>query len=468
MNERKEPDVPKKARDLLDKGLSAMERENYVYAMDMFMAALDMEPRFLQARKLLRAAGIKRFKASGSGAVAGAVAMLTGLPLLISGLIALKSGKHAKALEASEKLLLKDPFNLSFIRLFCKAAEAGEMREEAVHTLALAREHYPENVEIISWLGKLYTSMDRMDEAKECFDRVVALRPHDATAMRALRDAMARDTMSRGGWHEVSKDGGTYRDVIKDVKEVEIREQEEKAVKVESGVELLIRESESKLKETPDNANERRRLANLYVQAGRFDSAVRVLEEGRAIAGTADPAIDQLLSSVRLKQFDRDIAQARKKGDDAAAASVEAQKKEFVFNDVQSRVKRYPNDLSLRYEYGMLLYEQGKINEAIQQFQMAERNPSMRVRSLYHIAMCFKAKQQFDLARDQLEKAASGIADMDELKKDIYYQLGQVSESMGDMEQAVNKYYKAIYQADIGYKDVAEKIENAYKHRESE
>jgi len=119
--------------------------------------------------------------------------------------------------------------------------------------------------------------------------------------------------------------------------------------------------------------------------------------------------------------------------------------------------------LPLRYDYGVLLFERDLFNEAIQQFQMAQRNPRNRVRSLYYMARCFKQKQQYDMAREQLEKAAAELTEMDDLKKDIFYQLGETLEAQGDIATAVNKYYKEIYQVDIGYKDVAAKIEQSYK-----
>jgi hypothetical protein len=49
------------------------------------------------------------------------------------------------------------------------------------------------------------------------------------------------------------------------------------------------------------------------------------------------------------------------------------------------------------------------INEAIQQLQRAQQNPQRRIRSFYYLALCFKQKNQFDIAAEQLEKAASEL-----------------------------------------------------------
>lgn len=67
------------------------------------------------------------------------------------------------------------------------------------------------------------------------------------------------------------------------------------------------------------------------------------------------------------------------------------------------------------------------------------------------------------MAREQLEKATVDLAEMNDLKKEIFYELGSILESLGKPAEAVERYYKEIYQVDIGYKDVAAKIEAAYK-----
>jgi len=48
-------DAPRKARELFDKGFAALERGNLGYSIDMLLAALEIEPRLIQARRFLRA-----------------------------------------------------------------------------------------------------------------------------------------------------------------------------------------------------------------------------------------------------------------------------------------------------------------------------------------------------------------------------------------------------------------------------
>ncbi|MBI2438153.1 MAG: tetratricopeptide repeat protein [Lentisphaerae bacterium] len=462
MPELSEANVPKRARELFDKGLVAAEHGNLYYALDMFLAALELEPRFLRARKFLRASALKQFHESGRGGqVARVLATLSAAPQLIKSWLKLRAGKAPEALRLGEELLRQDPLNPLFIRCLCKAAEAAEMPEVAALTLTMVREYFPKNADFLAWLGKLYMQMEQPEDAKECFEAVVNLKPHDAQALQALKNAMARETMVKGGWDEAAKGGG-YRAIIKDVKEAAVLEKEAMAVKDVKSAELLIHDLEEHVRREPENVNYRRALANLYMQVTRFDDAKYLIEEARRQSGILDPQMDQLLASVHLRQFDFEIAQCRENGDLAGVKNKEAARQEFLFKNTAIRVERYPNDLTLRYDYGALLYERGMLNEAIQQFQLAQRNPRFHVRALFYIARCFKQKQQLDMAREQLEKAAAELTEMDDLKKDIFYELGVTLEAQGDAAAAAG-YYKEIYQVDIAYKDVAAKIEKAYK-----
>jgi len=456
-------DIPKRARELFDKGMVAMERNNLPYAMDMFMAALIIEPKFMKARKFLRTAGVRQFNESKGGPIKHVISTITGITGLIKGWVALKSNKPMLALQIAEQLMRTDSMNLMFIQLLGRAAEKANMPEVAVQTLVVAREFYPTRPDLLIWLGNLYTNTNQMDAARECFEALVDLRPHDAEAMKAYKDAMARDSMIKGGWTEASKEGGSFRNVIKDLKEAVTLEQEAKAVRGEQNVELLIQDAINNVKQEPENINHRRNLANLYVEAHRFDDAIRTIEESRRVTGSGDAQLDQALASIKIKQFDSEISELRENGDTAGASAKQAEKDKFVFHDVESRVERYPNDLPLRFEYGILLYEHDQVNEAIQQFQVAQRYPRNRIRTLYYLGLCFRKKQQLDMAREQLEKAATELTEMNDLKKDILYELGGILESMGQIKEAANQYYKEIYQVDIGYKDVAAKIEAAYK-----
>ena len=123
---------------------------------------------------------------------------------------------------------------------------------------------------------------------------------------------------------------------------------------------------------------------------------------------------------------------------------------------------RYPNDLQFRYDLGVQFFEHGQITEAIEEFQSAQRNPQRRARALFYLALCFKQKGQFDIALEQLDKSMEDLGPMNETKKDVLYEMGLLQEAMGHPEKAVERF-KEIYAVDIRYKDVAQRMEQAYK-----
>jgi tetratricopeptide (TPR) repeat protein len=373
----------------------------------------------------------------------------------------IQSGKPMQAVQAIEKLLRKDPLNLSYLKLLDKAAEAAEEYEIAVQSLDMAREHYPHDTFILERLGHLYMRTNRPRQGKECFELLCTLKPNDSAALKALKDAMAIDSMTKDGWAEAQATGASFRKMIRDEKTAELLEKEAKAVKGQSDIDALIAENKTRIQREPGNINYRRALANLYASNRMFAEALAALEEAQVVSGGRDPQIDQAISTLRIQSFDHEIARLRESGLTAAVEAKQAERTLFVFNDLQDRVARYPNDLGLKYDYGVLLFEQKRTNDAIQQFQAAQRNAQRRVNALVYIGLCFKVKGQFDLAVEQFQRAVSELPVMDDLKKSALYELALTLEAVGRTPEAMD-CFKQIYQIDIGYRDVAAKVERGY------
>ncbi len=407
--------APKKVRDLFDKGFAALEHNNLDYAMDLFAACLDMEPHLLQARQFLRAASIKKFKDKDTGKMAHTLSGLKGLSLSLSISSSLKK-TPVKALKDAEKLLRLDLLNKSFIKLFVEVACVSEMPEAAVQTMEIALEHYPENTDLLERLGALYLNINETQKAKSCFEKLLQLNPKDPKLIKAYKDASALDTMNTGGWSEAK----SYRDVIKDVKHAETLEQETKAVKTAKDVNALIEDAKQKIEQEPENFNYKRSLADLYTKAERFEEALKILHEAQTGTEGGDPNLDRSISAIYIKRFDKEIEALQVAGNEEALNAKQEEKDRFLFKDIADRVRKYPNDLSLKYDYGEILYQRGSYNEAIQEFQQSQRNPHRRTNSLYYLGLSFKEKKQYDIAAEQFEKAASEINTMDASKKDIF------------------------------------------------
>lgn len=453
--------VPQKTKDLFNRGFVAMERGNLDYAIDMFSACLELEPRLHKARKFLRMAQIKQFKSKGGGQFAHLMSSVTGLSSMMKAQSLMKK-KPMEAISAIEKLLRNDPLNLSHIKLLDKAAEAAGEPEIAIQTLSIAQEHYPHDTTILERLGRLYMKIDQPRLGRECFEALCELKPNDTAALKLLKDSMAIDSMSKDGWEKVGTKGTKFTDLMKDSKEADVLARESKAVMDQNDIDVLIEENKARIRREPNNVNYRRALANLYVGNKMFAEAITTLQDAQTLSGGRDPQVDQSISAIRLQIFDEEIKKLQESNMMAAVESKTRDRDLFLFNDLQDRTARYPNDLQLKYDLGVLLFQQDRINDAIQQFQASQRNAQRRINSLYYIGLCFKSKQQYDMAIDQLQRAASELPVMDDMKKAVVYELGLLHELRGNQVEAM-EFFKQIYQIDISYRDVAAKVEQGYK-----
>ncbi len=70
-------------------------------------------------------------------------------------------------------------------------------------------------------------------------------------------------------------------------------------------------------------------------------------------------------------------------------------------------------------------------------------------------------REMYDMALSQFEKAMEGKSTFDDQRKELVYNIASVYEKQGKHERAASQY-KSIYEMDIGYRDVAEKVEGGY------
>ena len=185
------------------------------------------------------------------------------------------------------------------------------------------------------------------------------------------------------------------------------------------------------------------------------------MEAARKVNPT-DPELDRNLTATKINFFNQEIERLQATGDENAVMEKMQERDQFIFDDLLDRVQRYPNDLRLHFELGQQYYKYEYYDDAISQFQISQRSPKDRLDSLYYIGMCFAKKGQPDMAVMQLETAYDSIDIMNDLKKQICYELGELAEQAGDLTKAAN-YYKEVYVADIGFEDIQNRYMRVYQ-----
>jgi tetratricopeptide (TPR) repeat protein len=431
----------------------------------MLMQCVTLSPGISLARKFLRAAQITKFKREKKSKLATQMQEF-GSMLARAKISALqKGGKLEAALVECEKLLSRNPLHSLNVELAVEIAEASGHADAALFTVESAYENNPDDMKLLRRVAEFYMKVGDYTKARDAYAKLNAFLPNDQQIFKQLKDAEARVTMA-AGWEETSGKKDGYRDLIANKDQAAKLDMKAKSVQSGSDAEALIDEAKQRIAAEPNNLNFYRALARVYLQNKRFNEAVQTLEDARKI-NAADPELDRAITQAKISAFEAKIDEIKAAGKAAEAAELEGEMNQFVFDDLSARVQRYPNDLKLRFELGVLYFKYEYFDEAIGQLQMAQRSPKERVESLFYLAKCFAKKGQRDMAVMQLETANEQLEIMDDLKKKVVFELGVLAEESGDYEKAFS-FYKDVYGADIGFEDIGVRMERIYKLRQAQ
>ncbi|HYG23525.1 MAG TPA: hypothetical protein VEH04_12135 [Verrucomicrobiae bacterium] len=463
MAEKSLSEITRDVRLLYQKGHDALQRDNFDYAVDLFNQVLQKEPTLFDARKALRLAQNKKAAAAGGGFFKRAWGSASSSPLVARGQMTVRNNP-AEALAMAEQVLNNDPHNSGAHRIVVDASAALEMPRTAVLSLDILHRNSPKDKHVAIQFAEALSNIGEPERAERALLEFERNFPRDPDIAQALKDVSARKTLNEGGYKAAASGEGSYRDMLRNEGEAVSLEQENRVQKTEDVAERLIAENEARLKQEPNNLKILRTLAELYTQKGLFEKALGYYQKIKATdAGSGDSSVDRAIAETTVRRFDNDIALLDQHAADYPdkVAAIQAEKLNYQVTECQRRVERFPTDLAIRFEMGVLYFQAGKIGEAIQEFQKAQQNPHKRIAAMNYLAQCFGKRKMYDLGARTLQNAIKEKPGFDDEKKDLIYQLGCMLESMGKRDEAV-EHFKQIYEIDIGYKDVAAKVDAYY------
>jgi tetratricopeptide (TPR) repeat protein len=462
MAEKNLNEISRDARALFARGSQALSQDNLDYSITLLNQALEMEPGFFHCRKALRDA---QFRKAGDGGKGFFKKMLSGAgnsPQIAKAKMAL--GKNpAEALAIAEQILNGDPESSAAHRIVVDAGTALELPRTVALSYETLVKNSPKDKALAIEFAQALSAIGESSRGEKIIIDLLREMPNDGDLKMALKDLSARKTMDEGGYGALEGGGGSYRDILKDKKEAVSLEQEKRVQKSEDVTERLIGEYEERLPNEPANFKLMRSLAELYTSKKQFDRALELYDRVKKSDMGGDPSLDQSIAATMVKRFDAQIEQINPFEPENAAQveNLKAEKLAFQVAECQKRVEKYPTDLAIRYEMGVLYFQTGKVSEAIAELQKAKGNPYKRLAAMSLLAQCFAKRKMFDLAARTLQDAIKEKPMFDDEKKDLIYNLGAVLESMGKKEEAIEQF-KQIYEQDAAYKDVSAKVEAFY------
>jgi tetratricopeptide (TPR) repeat protein len=464
MGVKSEKDLPESQRATWLKAMSAMELRNYGYAIQLLQAVLKNHPDFLLARQLARKAAVAK-----SGGRRGVLGSLSGASLSTIKLQSQVRKDPVAAFDAIEKMLETDPYSPQANQLLKEAALGAKMPEVALFALETIVGGNPKDTRTMHELAKLYMENEQPAKAGDIYGKILEINPNDLAAVKGGKDAAAAASMQRGGW---DREEATYRDLIKDKEQAVALEQQGRVYRSHDAIDYLLGELSERYTQDPENVDTARRIAELYEEKNDLENAVTWFSYAAQLSQNTDFALLRKASDLRIRQFDSSITSLEEfisTNPDAADAAqygaqleeIREQRAQLLLAEAKRRVERNPTDLQLRFELGEVLVSLGNHKDAISELQRARQNPNVRLRAMNLLGKCYTERGMLDLAANVLSTAASELAQMDSVKKDIVYNLGLVYEKMTQEEKSI-ECMKQIYEVDYGYRDVAKRVEGSY------
>lgn len=456
-------DLDARLQKQIENARKAIEK-NPTYAVDILLNISSRNPACLEVRKLLRQAQQRALKGKSKG-FGGFLSKVTKIPFSIGNDSKVKKDPE-KAMESAEQMLRADPENVGAHKMLGMAAEALELYSTAAFAYDSIRKIEPNNAENIRSLMSIYITMGESEEAIRIGEAAYRANPADDEIQALIKKASVEQTMEKGRWEEDK----SFRDKLKDEGESQKLEQAGRAKTGESGLRSLIEEAKKSVAEEPENMNHYRDIASNYRKLGEYDNALEWVGKARQLeAGRADVNLERLVGTLKREKMQKAIAEIEARleenpDDSEAQKSLDQLREEertFRLEQCENLVQRYPNEYSYRFELGELYYEDEETDKAIKELQMAQRSPKVRIPALILLGKAYLQKGFHDLAAEQLTTAKDEISGMTDHKKDVLYQLGTAYEKQGDMDKAMAEF-KALYGADISYRDVADKIDAFY------
>ena len=228
---------------------------------------------------------------------------------------------------------------------------------------------------------------------------------------------------------------------------------------------------------TPKNPNHPKEIAKLFEQRNDYGSAAQWYQYAFDVGGGMDSSLEKTVGDLKLKKVEQELSaikeQLTTETDPDALAQVQAAlvEKEKESNDVrlfqaEARVRAQPNEGEFRYDLGVALYKIGQYKRATEELQLSLKQPSVRYSALNLMGQAFMKRNMMDFAIKQLVLAQSELPSMDEIKKEISYNLGLAYEVAKQPEKSLDQW-KMIYEYDMTYRDVAARVEASYGGEQS-
>ena len=434
----------------IQKAEEAFRRRNYDFAVEVYQQLLEIDPDQGEARAGLRQALRKRHEAKKGGKLLRAIG---GAGPLAMAKTLRKAGKHAACAKALETYLAQNPVDAEANLMLGTALEAAGHFKSARAVYEFVAEIDPRNPDGLKRAGAMSYREGDHSAALQYYERALEADPRDQEALKARKDLAADMALSDGGYENLKHS----RDAIKDKDEAIVLERSRRRHMSTEDLEAERDRLEGLYADNSSDADVMLELAGVHERLKDYESALDMVDRALSLRRDSFDLLSRA-GDLRIKLMKRSIAKADKDGDADRASELERGLVELEVAEFRKRVDMHPGDAALRLKLGKRMMRSDDLDAALAELQKANADPRIRRESMFLMAQCFQRKGFVDLARKEYERSIEGVTDVDDRAKEVLYNLGSIAETEGKEGEA-RSFYARVYEVDIGYRDVAAKME---------
>jgi len=411
-----------KAMAFFDKAQKAAEKNNFDYAIEMYLEGLKYSPEALEEGHLpLCELALHRQGKGGKK------------PSMMERVKHLRGKTPLEQLINAEYLFARDPEHVPYAEAMLKAAVDGDYTRTGkwIANLIFQKNNASEKPSYHTYilLKESYVKLGQFDKAIAACQHAIKLKPGNTELAEEYKNLSAEQTMASGKYNMA----GDFRQSIKDSEKQAKLYSQDRVIKTESYRLSAVRDAEKEYAQNPNLPNNIFHLAEALsdLQTDEAENkAIQLLEN--AYKNKNDFNFKQRAGLLRIKQLKRkdkdataalnanpDDAQAKK-----AAESLKEQQNNCELQHYQLCVQHYPTDLHLKYEYGVRLLRNKNYNEAIPLFQESQKDPRRRIAAMDKTGVCFFMKGWYSDAIDIFKQAIDSCEIQDDrIAKELRYNL---------------------------------------------
>ncbi len=382
------------------------------YASDLLTQCVVEDPGNLIYLQLFLANLAQKYGNNKTGARLAGMKIRHGRSALIK---AAGKGHWREAFEAATAALKINPWDTQTLVALADACQQIGSPESEIFLMRWALDVDPKDPVVNRRAAIGFGRLGQFDNAIGCWRRVLAAKPDDQEASKAVSQLSVEQTIQKGGYQQELLDGTTkVADMEAAVRASMARGRQAASDQLPTRSVDPHREQEliDAIQARPAEVANYLELAELFTAHARLPEAERILAQALAVTGGGDLNVRECLEDAQLRRVHQQVeianrrAEQEKTNEAAELARRMAVQANLVELEIYSaRSARDPSNLMLLYELGLRAKRAGKFKEAISAFQAARDDTRHRAQVQLQLGESFQHIRQFKLALASYEAA---------------------------------------------------------------